>query len=478
MDAGCAIDRCVRKPPGTDGYHSRVTHDPRLTRRRFLQGVVAGSALAASCGRERTARPPNLLVLVADDQRADSVGFSGAPVATPVLDGLAAQSAIFENAFVTTSVCACSRASLFSGQYVRRHGIRHFGAPFSPAALARSYPTVLRSAGYHTGFIGKWGLGGTLPADSFDSFDGFPGQGHYFHEVAGSRRHLTSLMADSAESFIEQAPADRPFCLSVSFKAPHGPWQEYDPALAAALRDVEIALPASASPAAAERLPPFLRRSLGADAGSRWVRSPSVLREQIRDYYRLIAGIDVAVGRIREAIERRGASDDTVVLYTSDNGLLLGEHGLIGKWLMFEESIRVPMLLHIPGASARRVHEPVLNIDVAPTLLALAGIDAGDAMQGRSFTALARGERVTDWRHDWFYEHDLDPGTGYIPRIEGVRGEDVKYVRYRDLQPNAESLFDLANDPLELEDLAGDPRHRETLERLRARWRELRERAS
>jgi len=455
-----------------------VTHEPWLTRRRFLQGVAAGTTLAAACSRGGAVRPPNLLVLVADDQRADATGFSGAPVATPELDALAAESAVFENAFVTTSVCACSRASLFSGQYVRRHGIRHFGMPFSPGALARSYPSVLRSAGYHTGFVGKWGLGGELPTDSFDSFDGFAGQGHYLHEVAGKQRHLTSLMADSAVSFVEQAPADRPFCLSVSFKAPHGPWQEYDPAFAAALRDVEIALPASASPEASERLPPFLRRSLGADAGSRWVRSPAVLRDQIRDYYRLIAGIDVAVGRMREAIERRGASGETVVLYTSDNGLLLGEHGLIGKWLMFEESIRVPMLLHIPGERARRIREPVLNIDVAPTLLALAGIDAGSAMQGRSFAALARGDRVSDWRRDWFYEHDLDPGSGYLPRIEGVRGKGLKYVRYRDPASNSESLFDLANDPLELEDLARDPRHRETLERLRKRWRELRERAT
>ena len=455
-----------------------MTHEPWLTRRRFLQGVVAGTTLAASCSRGGAVRPPNLLVLVADDQRADATGFSGAPLATPELDALAAESAVFENAFVTTSVCACSRASLFSGQYVRRHGIRHFGMPFSPGALARSYPSVLRSAGYHTGFVGKWGLGGELPTDSFDSFDGFAGQGHYLHEVAGKQRHLTALMADSAVSFVEQAPTDRPFCLSVSFKAPHGPWQEYDPAFAAALRDIDIALPASASPEAAERLPAFLRRSLGADAGSRWVRSPAVLRDQIRDYYRLIAGIDVAVGRMREAIEQRGASGDTVILYTSDNGLLLGEHGLIGKWLMFEESIRVPMLLHIPGERARRIREPVLNIDVAPTLLALAGIDAGSAMQGRSFVALARGDRVSDWRRDWFYEHDLDPGSGYLPRIEGVRGEGLKYVRYRDPASNSESLFDLANDPLELEDLARDPRHRETLEHLRKRWRELREQAT
>lgn len=447
-----------------------------LSRRRFLQGVLAGGALAASCelGGRGSGRPPNLLVLVADDQRADSTGFGGGPVATPNLDALAAESAVFDSAFVTTSVCACSRASLFSGQPMRRHGIRHFGAPFTPSALARSYPGALRSAGYHTGFIGKWGLGGALPEDAFDVFDGFPRQGSYFQEIDGERRHLTGMLADAAVEFIEQAPANRPFCLSLSFKAPHGPWDEHAPELAGAFRELEIELPASASLEAADRLPAFLQRSLGAEAGRRWVAEPDRLRAHIRNYYRLVAGIDLAVGTLREALARHGASDDTAILYTSDNGLLMGEHGLIGKWLMFEESIRVPMLLHLPGEGPRQISQPVLNIDVAPTLLDLAGLDVGDLMQGRSIAGLARGEPAGAWREDWLYEHDLDPGAGYLPRIEGVRTDRWKYVRYLDPASNAESLFDLAADPLELDDLAGAPLHQDVLERLRARWGQLR----
>jgi arylsulfatase A-like enzyme len=440
-----------------------------LTRRRFLQGVVAGSALAASCnGSARRGGLPNLLVLVSDDQRADSTGFGGGPAATPNLDALASQAAVFDQAFVTTSVCACSRASLLTGQYVRQHGIRHFGAPLSASALARSYPGVLRSAGYHTGFVGKWGLGGALPTDAFDFFEGFARQGRYFHEVDGQRRHLTRMLADAAISFVEDAPPGRPFCLSVSFKAPHGPWEEHAPEFAERFRELAIELPRSASLDAAERLPAFLQRSLGAEAGRAWVAEPELLRENIRNYHRLVAGIDAAVGRLRGALERRGLSDDTVILYTSDNGLLMGEHGLIGKWLMFEESIRVPMLLHLPGERARRIARPVLNVDVAPTLLDLAGIDAGGAMQGRSIAPLARGERVHDWRDDWYYEHDLDPGAaGYLPKVEGIRSERWKYIRYPDA--NAESLFDLENDPLELQDLASSEQHGPELEQLRAR---------
>lgn len=455
---------------------SRYDQPGGLSRRRFLQGILAGGALAASCeiGSRASGRPPNLLVLVADDQRADSTGFGGGPAATPNLDALADESAVFDNAFVTTSVCACSRASLFSGQSLRRHGIRHFGAPFTPAALARTYPVALRGAGYHTGFIGKWGLGGALPQDAFDVFDGFPKQGSYFQEIDGEERHLTGLLADAAVGFIEQAPADRPFCLSISFKAPHGPWDEHAPEFAGAFRELEIDLPASASLEAADRLPPFLQRSLGAEAGRRWVAEPDRLREHIRNYYRLVAGIDRTIGTLREALARRGASDDTAILYTSDNGLLMGEHGLIGKWLMFEESIRVPMLLHIPGQAPRRIAQPVLNIDVAPTLLDLAGLDVGNLMQGRSIAGLARGESASTWREDWLYEHDLDPGAGYLPRIEGIRTNRWKYVRYLDPASNAESLFDLTADPLELDDLAHSPQHQDTLDRLRERWRSRR----
>lgn len=466
----------VRNPHGSSSYHRAVILDPRLTRRRFLQGVLAGGALTAACDPRggRSGSLPNLLVLVADDQRADSTGFGGGPVPTPVLDSLAAESAVFDQAFVTTSVCACSRASLLSGQYMSRHGIQHFGSPFTPSALATNYPGVLRSAGYHTGFIGKWGLGGELPHDAFDVFDGFSRQGKYFHEIDGRRRHLTELLANAAVSFIEEAPADAPFCLSLSFKAPHGPWEQHAPRFANTFRELEITLPPSASANAADQLPAFLRRSLGADAGQRWVREPETLRAHIRDYHRLVAGIDVAVGRLREALARRGASDNTAILYTSDNGLLLGEHGLIGKWLMFEESIRVPMLLYLPGEAPLRISRPALNIDVAPTLLDLAGIRGDDGMQGRSLVPLARGGRETDWREDWFYEHDLDPGVGYIPRIEGVRSQRWKYIHYLDPASNRESLFDLAADPLELDDLAGDPRHQDSLERMRRRWRELR----
>jgi arylsulfatase A-like enzyme len=449
---------------------------PRITRRRFVQGVVAGSALAAACDvakPPRDARPPNIIIIVTDDQRADSTGFGGAPIATPALDSLAASSTVFENAFVTTSVCACSRASLLSGQYMRRHGIHDFGQAFAQGAIDRSYPVRLRAAGYHTGFIGKWGLSGDLPADSFDVFEGFGGQGTYFHTRADERRHLSALLAERSSLFVDQAPAGRPFCLSVSFKAPHGPWQEYDPAFENLAGSEKLSLPASASLEAADGLPRFLRESLGAKSGREWVANPELLRAQLLDYHRLVAGIDAGVEQILEAVARRG--EPTAILYTSDNGVLIGEHGLVGKWLMFEESIRVPMLLKMPeDETARRLQEPVLNVDVAPTVLDLAGIPVPRGprgMQGVSFARLARDGPSREWRRDWFYEHDLDLGRDYLPKLEGVREQRWKYVRYLDPQSNSEALYDLANDPLELTNLAGEAAHAAPLKRLRKRWK-------
>ncbi|MEN8184297.1 MAG: sulfatase [Myxococcota bacterium] len=453
-----------------------------LTRRRFLGGVLGGFAVGVACGErtpsvERSGRP-SFLVLVTDDQRADTLGCMGNPVIqTPSIDALAANGVIFDRAFVTTSSCPSSRASILTGQYTRRHGVSDFATPLPVAALDQSYPLLLRAHGYRTGFLGKWGLGGPLPWSAFDEWGGFAAQGAYFEGKGPGRRHLTGELASQAVDFLETGD-ERPFCLSISFKAPHGPWF-FDPSLKDLYRDAPVPVGPTANLEAARGLHPFLRKSMVGHRGVRWLSDAEWLRDRLRDYYRMITGVDLAVARVLEALDRLGLCDEVVVIYTSDNGLMVGEHGFVGKTLMHEESIRVPLIVRAPGlpasAQGRRLKEMALNIDLAPTILDLAGIAAPTQMQGRSLLPLLEGDPVA-WRDDWFYEFELSVGRGkYFPTLEGVRTERWKYVRYLDPEIEDEALYDLVRDPLETEDLADRPEHRERLDALRRRWQEYRD---
>jgi arylsulfatase A-like enzyme len=477
----------VQKPDSPNRAGVRVPSTPQgleseLTRRRFLQALLAGPALGLSCADEISNDRPSFLVLLTDDQRSDTLGCMGnAVIQTPHIDGLAAGGVVFENAFVTNSSCPSSRASILSGQYTRRHGVHDFHTPLSTSSLAQTYPLVLREHGYRTGFVGKWGLGGKLPWTAFDRFEGFPGQGTYFEEGDEEQRHLTSRLADSAIEFLREDDG-RPFCLSISFKAPHGPWNP-DPALMQLYRDVEVPRSPTATLEAVGELSDYLRRSMVGNRGRKWLSDPVALQQFLRQYYRLITGVDVAVGRIVEAIERLGLSDRVVILFSSDNGLMVGEHGLVGKVVMHEESIRVPMVVYDPRApgGGRRIQDIALNIDLAPTILELAGIEKPSRMQGRSLLPLMRGGDP-DWRDDFFYEaklavgqRDRRAGAGaYFPSVEGVRSRDWKYMRYLDAEGEGEQLYDLRSDPLETENVVGREEHRDVLEALRQRWTEYR----
>lgn len=443
-------------------------------------GAYAASS-ACSGGPEEPQGPPNIVFLFSDDQRWDALGAAGNPIIhTPNLDRLAAEGVMFTNNFVTTSICAVSRASAFTGLYARTHGIHGFQESLTAEQHALSYPVRLREAGYRTGFVGKYGVGRTLPAERFDYFQGFAGQGHYFQETEEGRRHLTGLMGEQALEFLDGCTDEQPFCLSVSFKAPHvqdreAPYFLSDPAYDELYKDVEIPVPPKADPKYYEALPDFLKG--GYEGRVRWERrfgTPEKYQESVKRYYRLITGIDDQVGRIRTALEERGWDRNTVVIFTSDNGFFLGERGLAGKWLMHEESIRTPLIIHDPRAPERHGTRPTpmtLNIDVAPTILRLAGLDPAPGIQGRDLSPLLAGD-TPEWREDWFYEHLFEHDT--IPKTEGVRNDRWKYFRYLDTDPVHEELYDLESDPQELDNLAGAERAREQLQQMRERlelWR-------
>lgn len=428
---------------------------------------------------------PNLLFILTDDQRWNTLGCMGdTNILTPNIDRLAHEGVLFQNHFVTTSICAVSRSSIYSGQYMRRHGIDDFNKTFTPANWAETYPALLRQHGYHTGFIGKFGVGNDAAvkamADKFDYWRGVPGQGgkYFIDPKDPNRRHETSKFGAEALEFIRTAPSGKPFSLSISFTAPHARdamphLEQYQPDD----RDVPlyaglmIPLPVTDNPEFFAKLPKAVQ---GSEGHRRWLwrfDTPDHYEISVRNYYRLISGIDREVGGIMAELAQRGLASNTVVIYTSDNGYFLGDRELSDKFFMYEEGLRDPLIICDPREPAanrgRRETAMTLNIDFAPTMLSLAGITPPARMQGRSLVPLVKNEHPADWRTEFFYEHHTFPDI--IPPSEGVRTERWTYIRWINEQPVVEELFDLAADRLEAHNLAQDPKYAETLAKLRAR---------
>lgn len=444
--------------------------------------MLAGAlvvALHTTAFGERTPQGPNIIFVLTDDMRWDAMGCVGNRIIqTPSLDRLAAEGVVFRNAFCTTSICAVSRASFLTGQYASRHGIRGFDTPFSAKAFAETFPALLHKSGYRTAFVGKWGLGGPLPRDQYDFWDGFSGQGRYVEE--NDPKHLTGKIGDKALRFLDESPGDQPFLLCVSTKAPHvqdgapKPFQP-DPRFDSLYTNVAIPVPETATAEAFEALPEFTRRSEGRIRWGQRFATPEMYQNSVKNYYRLITGVDDVVGRILAKLDELKLADNTVIVFTSDNGFFLGERGLAGKWLMYEESIRLPLVIRHPKlarvAGREKVDEMALTIDVAPTILDFAGVNTPSVMQGKSLKPLMQGP-AKQWRNEWFYEHHYGH-RGRIPRTEGVRTTRWKYTRYLDSGPLYEELFDIESDPLETRNLAADAQQRSTLERMRQRWQAL-----
>jgi arylsulfatase A-like enzyme len=400
---------------------------------------------------------------------------------TPHMDDLAENGVKFANAFVTTSICASSRASILSGQYVRRHGINNFATSFSEDALAQTYPLLLRRSGYRIGCVGKHGVGRgrDFPIDKYDVWFGCPGQCSPYERKNkdGSYKHLTQLFGDQIIEFLNGCSNDKPFCLSVNFKAPHvqdGDPRQFIPdrAFKDLYKDVTIPTPKTADPRYFDALPEFLRTS---EARRRWnlrFPTPEKFQESVKNYYRLIYGVDVVIGRIRNELKRLNLDDNTVIILTGDNGFYLGEHGLAGKWFPHEESIRVPLVVYDPRAPRRlrglTREQFALNIDIAPTILQLAGLPVPSQMQGRSLLPILKG-KTPSWRTEFFYEHLFQHKT--IAKSEALRTQRYKYARYIDY--DYEELYDLKTDPHETNNLARNPEYADTLTSLRKRCDEL-----
>jgi arylsulfatase A-like enzyme len=427
---------------------------------------------------------PNLVFILCDDLRWNALGCMGNPVIqTPNIDRLAAAGTLFRNHFATTAICCVSRASVFSGQYQRRHGIPDFATPFTAAAWAETYPALLRKAGYHTGFIGKFGVGNgpatAAMAKEFDYWKGLPGQGGewFIDPKDPTQKHATSRFGDQALEFLAGCDATHPFSLSLSFNAPHardGKPREFQPDVRdeSLYSSESIAPPPQAADEFFQRLPDFVQKSEGRRRWERRFATPEMALNTTRDYFRLISGIDREVGRIVEALQKAGLSEHTVIVFTSDNGFFLGDRGMADKWYMYEESIRLPLIILDPRVpAANRLHTSdamTLNIDMAPTLLDLAGLPAPARMQGTSLERLLTAKAPADWRTEFFYEHHYGPKI--IPPSEGVRTEQWSYIHWMPPNPEVEELYDVREDPLEAKNRAADPAAAKVLEELRAKW--------
>lgn len=443
-----------------------------------MGAVGLSSLIPADTAPAGEGQKPNLIFLLTDDQRWDTLGCMGNPIIkTPNIDSLAREGTLFPNNFTTTSICCASRATILSGRYAGTMDLHRFDKPLPEEAWRNSYPMLLRTAGYRTGFVGKFGLGEPLPDKDFDFWAGFPGQGNYYEGIPFEGKHITRRMGEQAVEFLKGCHPNQPFCLSVSFKAPHSnpevadrPFAP-DPEDLKLYSDVEIPLTKTANEASRQRLPEFLRESEGYIRREAWFKN---VQETTRDYYRLITGVDRAVGEILAQLDRMGLRNNTVIVYTGDNGYFLGEKGFEGKWLMYEESIRTPLVIYDPRLPTKShglsLTAMTLNLDIAPTLLDYAGVEIPTAMKGHSLAPLTRSESSPE-RTEWYYEHLF--AHPKIPRCEGVRTEHMKYIRYIDTQPVYEELYNLSLDPYEETNLAGLPEHEEVLKELRARCEQL-----
>lgn len=447
---------------------------------------------------ERASRQrPNVVFIMTDDHAQGALSAYGNTILkTPNLDRIGKEGLRFTEAFVTNSLCVPSRATYLTGQYSHVHGIVTNGAESGftgepKLRNAETWPNLLRRSGYHTGVVGKWHI--NAPPAGYDFTAVLPGQGEYFDPPmlvngtpARQRGHTDDVIGDLALEFLRNRPRDAPFCLLYQFKAPHRGW-EPAPRFAKAFEDIEIPLPKTFFDTLAER-PQAIRKSdmriadmadfreRGVPASlppdERALRNHQTL---VKNYYRVLLGVDENVGRVLEFLDREGLAANTIVVYASDNGFFLGEHGLFDKRLMYEPSIRVPMLLRWPdGLEPGRVDREhmALNIDVAPTLLDLCGAAVPASMQGASWAPLLRGANPP-WRRDFLYEYYEFPAVHCVRRHRGVRDARWKLIHFWQ-QPQEWELYDLQSDPDEMHNLAGDPAHAGQLQRLKARLAELR----
>ncbi len=456
------------------------------SRRDFLKSSV-GSALACAganaWAQAPRSRPRNIIFILTDDHRYDAMGFMHPQpwLRTPHMDSLARDGAHLKNAFVTTSLCSPSRASILTGLYAHRHGIVDNNTAI-PAGT-RFFPQLLQPAGYKTGFFGKWHMGnvGDQPQPGFDKWVSFLGQGTYLPNKNGlnvdgrhvpQKGYITDELTDYALEWLDTLSKDQPYFLYLSHKAVHANF-----------------IPAERHKGVYEKEtfhPPKTMDATGRNAQHRpmWTQNqrnswhgvdfPYHSDLNIAEYYKRYAetllGVDDSVGRVLDTLKKRGELDSTLVFYMGDNGFAFGEHGLIDKRTAYEESMRVPLLARCPELfpGGRTVTEMVSNLDITPTILNAAGAQIPSGLDGRSMLPLLTGQGDPQWRKQLLYEYYWERNFPQTPTIHALRTDRYKYIHYYGVW-DSDELYDLQKDPLETDNLIYDPAMRGTIRELNKR---------
>jgi len=471
-------------------------YDARM--RAFISAVALSALMVVTA---HDADRPNIVFIMSDDHAAHAIGAYGSRVnETPHLDRIAREGAILTNVFATNSICTPSRAAILTGQYSHVNGVTMFNRFDSSRTTVAS---LLQAGGYYTGMIGKWHLGSDPVG--FDRWEILPGQGAYMdpvfydakEEKTYTGKYVTDVITDRAIDFLEKRPRNKPFFLMVHHKAPHRPWipdsahgahfmdrwipepetfwDSYDTRTDAlhenqqrvakdlTRRDLKLQPPPglagselqtwlSTKPETVTTTVEGKTVTLTGEALVRWK-----YQRYMRDYLATVQSVDDSVGRLLDSIDRQGLAKNTIVIYTSDQGFFLGDHGLFDKRFMYEESLRMPFLVRWPAAikAGTRRDGMALNVDFAPTFLDAAGLPIPADMQGRSLIPILRGRTPPDWRTSMYYRYYHDPGDHNTRAHYGVRTRTHKLIYF--WKKDQWELFDLVHDPFELHNLYGQP---------------------
>ncbi len=460
-----------------------------------MHTILIAAALSALVQR------PNIVFIMSDDHAAHAIGAYGSRVnRTPNIDRLAKEGMLLTSVFATNSICTPSRAAILTGQYSHLNGVTVFNR-FDGSRL--TVPKLLQQSGYYTGMIGKWHLGSD--PTGFDRWEILPGQGVYMNpvfytaasETTFTGRYATDVITDLGIAFIRSRPKNKPFFLMLHHKAPHRPW-EPDAVHRAPFVDRWIPEPPTLWDSYATRTDALheneqrvakdmTRRDLKlvpppgltGDSLARWLATkPDTVttmragetvtltgealarwkyQRYMQDYLATVQSVDDNIGRVLDYLDRAGLARNTIVIYTSDQGFFLGDHGLFDKRFMYEESLRMPFLVRWPAVirAGSRSDAMGLNVDFAPTFLDAAGLPVPNEMQGRSLLPVLRGRTPADWRTSMYYRYYHDPGDHNTRAHYGVRTRTHKLIYF--WKKDQWELYDLVNDPMEMNNIYGQP---------------------